>query len=40
MFENLTDRQYVGYYPQSVSYKDPVSHFAGRGRTLSVSLTR
>lgn len=38
--ENLTGRQYVGYYPQSVSYKDPVSHFAGRGRTLSVSLTR
>jgi iron complex outermembrane recepter protein len=38
--ENLTDRQYIGYYPQSVSYKDPVSHFAGRGRTLSVSLTR
>ncbi|WP_342118244.1 TonB-dependent receptor [Pseudoduganella sp. OTU4001] len=38
--ENLTDRQYVGYYPQSVSYKDPVSHFAGRGRSLSVSMTR
>ncbi|WP_426342649.1 TonB-dependent receptor [Pseudoduganella sp. S-14] len=48
--ENLTDRQYVGYYPQSVnvnytgqtavSYKDPSSYFAGRGRTLSVSLTR
>lgn len=38
--ENLTDRQYIGYYTQSVSYKDPVSHFAGRGRTLSVSLTR
>jgi len=38
--ENLTDRQYIGYYPQSVSYKAPVSHFAGRGRTLSVSLTR
>jgi len=38
--ENLADRQYIGYYPQSVSYKDPVSHFAGRGRTLSVSLTR
>lgn len=37
--ENLADRQYIGYYPQSVSYKDPVSHFAGRGRTLSVSLT-
>lgn len=36
--ENLADRQYIGYYPQSVSYKDPVSHFAGRGRTLSVSL--
>ncbi|UGQ47824.1 TonB-dependent receptor [Massilia endophytica] len=38
--ENLTDRQYVGYYPQSASYKDPVSYFAGRGRTLSVSLVR
>ncbi|WP_426171642.1 TonB-dependent receptor [Pseudoduganella sp. R-34] len=48
--ENLTDRQYVGYYPQSVnvnytaqtavSYKDSSSYFAGRGRTLSVSLTR
>ncbi|KQZ44141.1 TonB-dependent receptor [Duganella sp. Root1480D1] len=38
--ENVADRQYIGYYPQSVSYKDPVSHFAGRGRTLSVSLTR
>jgi iron complex outermembrane receptor protein len=38
--ENLTDRQYVGYYPQSTSYKDPVSYFAGRGRSLSVSLVR
>jgi iron complex outermembrane receptor protein len=26
--ENLADRQYIGYYPQSVSYKDPVSQFA------------
>ncbi|WP_426323254.1 TonB-dependent receptor [Pseudoduganella sp. R-43] len=48
--ENLANRQYVGYYPQSVnvnytaqtavSYKDSSSYFAGRGRTLSVSLTR
>lgn len=38
--ENLTDRQYVGYYPQSASYKDPASYFAGRGRTLSLSLVR
>jgi len=38
--ENLADRQYVGYYPQSASYKDSASYFAGRGRTLSVSLTR
>lgn len=38
--ENLADRQYIGYYPQSVSYKDPASHFAGRGRTLSASLSR
>lgn len=38
--ENLTDRQYVGYYPQSASYKDAASYFAGRGRTLSLSLVR
>ena len=38
--ENLTDRQYVGYYPQSASFKEPVAYFAGRGRTLSASLTR
>ncbi|WP_229417052.1 TonB-dependent receptor [Massilia eburnea] len=38
--ENLCDRQYIGYYPQSASYKDTSSYFAGRGRTLSVSLTR
>lgn len=38
--ENLADRQYIGYYPQSASYKDASSYFAGRGRTLSVSLTR
>jgi len=47
--ENLADRQYVGYYPQSVNtnyppnqpgYKDKSAQFAGRGRTLSVSLTR
>jgi iron complex outermembrane receptor protein len=38
--ENLADRQYVGYYPQSASYKDSASYFAGRGRTLSVSLNR
>jgi iron complex outermembrane receptor protein len=38
--ENLADRQYIGYYPQSTAYKDPVSYFAGRGRTLSVSLAR
>jgi len=38
--ENLTDRQYVGYYPQSASFKEPVSYFAGRGRTLSASVTR
>ncbi|HEY0587519.1 MAG TPA: TonB-dependent receptor [Pseudoduganella sp.] len=37
--ENLADRQYVGYYTQSAS-KEPGSYFAGRGRTLSVSLTR
>jgi iron complex outermembrane receptor protein len=44
--ENLADRQYVGYYTQSVNvnygkttgYKDAGAHFAGRGRTLSVSL--
>ena len=38
--ENLGDRQYIGYYPQSASYKDSSSYFAGRGRTLSVSLVR
>jgi len=38
--ENLADRYYIGYYPQSVSYKDATANFAGRGRTLSVSLTR
>lgn len=38
--ENLADRQYIGYYPQSASSKDANSYFAGRGRTLSVSLTR
>ncbi len=38
--ENLLDRQYIGYYPQSVSYKDVGSYFAGRGRTFSASWTR
>ena len=38
--ENLADRQYIGYYPQSVNFKDPLSYFAGRGRTFSVSYTR
>ena len=38
--ENLLDRQYIGYYPQSVNYKDVGSYFAGRGRTFSASWTR
>lgn len=38
--ENLLDRQYIGYYPQSANYKDVGSYFAGRGRTFSVSWTR
>jgi iron complex outermembrane receptor protein len=38
--ENLLDRQYIGYYPQSVNYKDAGSYFAGRGRTFSASWTR
>ncbi|WUR16011.1 TonB-dependent receptor [[Empedobacter] haloabium] len=38
--ENLTDRQYVGYYPQSANYKEATSYFAGRGRTFSASVTR
>jgi iron complex outermembrane receptor protein len=38
--ENLTDRQYIGYYPQSANYKDAGAYFAGRGRTFSVSWTR
>ncbi|WP_338761926.1 TonB-dependent receptor [Massilia sp. METH4] len=38
--ENLTDRHYIGYYPQSVRFKDPLTYFAGRGRTYSISYTR
>jgi iron complex outermembrane receptor protein len=38
--DNLTDRQYFGYYPQSVRFKDPLTYFAGRGRTVSASYTR
>ncbi|WP_229487532.1 TonB-dependent receptor [Pseudoduganella lutea] len=38
--DNLTDRQYVGYYSQSVFLKDPLTYFAGRGRTYSASYTR
>jgi len=38
--ENLTDRQYIGYYPQSANYKEAASYFAGRGRTLSASVSR
>ncbi|WBS00196.1 TonB-dependent receptor [Pseudoduganella sp. SL102] len=38
--DNLTDRQYIGYYPQSVYLKDPLSYFAGRGRTYSATYTR
>jgi iron complex outermembrane receptor protein len=38
--ENLFDRQYIGYYPQSANYKEAASYFAGRGRTLSVGWSR
>ncbi|TWI46609.1 iron complex outermembrane receptor protein [Pseudoduganella flava] len=38
--ENVADRHYIGYYPQSVNFKDPLSYFAGRGRTFSASYTR
>jgi iron complex outermembrane receptor protein len=38
--ENLADRQYLGYYPQSVNFRDPLSYFAGRGRTYTASYTR
>ena len=38
--ENLFDRSYVGYYPQSVSFRDPRGYYAGRGRTLSATLSR
>lgn len=38
--ENLADRQYIGYYPQSVNLRDPLSYFAGRGRTYTASYTR
>lgn len=38
--ENLFDKQYIGYYPQSTSYRDATAYFAGRGRTFSISFTR
>lgn len=38
--DNLADREYIGYYAQSVYFKDPLSYFAGRGRTYSASYTR
>ncbi|GAB3400066.1 TonB-dependent receptor [Massilia agilis] len=37
--ENLFDRQYVGYYSQSAAATDAGNTYAGRGRTLSVSLS-
>jgi iron complex outermembrane recepter protein len=41
--ENLLDRQYIGYFSQTValSLKDPdASYFAGRGRTLTLSWSQ
>ncbi len=38
--ENLADRQYIGYFPQSINMRDPLSYFAGRGRTFTASYTR
>ncbi|MGQ3094733.1 MAG: TonB-dependent receptor [Roseateles sp.] len=35
--ENLFDRQYVGYYPQSNPAGTNDDHFAGRGRAVTVS---
>lgn len=38
--ENLLDRQYVGYYPQSQPNPDDLNYFAGRGRTFTVGWRR
>ncbi|WP_235538230.1 TonB-dependent receptor [Pelomonas sp. Root1444] len=38
--ENLFDRQYVGYYAQANPAGTNDDHFAGRGRTLTVSWRR
>jgi iron complex outermembrane receptor protein len=40
--ENLFDKQYVGYYSQSVAATDPgnTNAYAGRGRTFAVNLSR
>jgi iron complex outermembrane receptor protein len=38
--DNLFDRQYIGYYPQSTSFKDATAYFAGRGRTLTMAFSR
>lgn len=38
--ENLFDRQYIGYYPQSASYKNADAYFAGRGRTFTMAFSR
>jgi iron complex outermembrane receptor protein len=38
--ENLFDKQYVGYYSQSTAALDAAGTYAGRGRTLALSLSR
>lgn len=38
--ENLFDKQYVGYYSQSVAALDAGNAYAGRGRTLALTWSR
>lgn len=38
--ENLFDRQYLGYFPQSQPNPDNLNYFAGRGRTFTVGWSR
>ena len=38
--ENLYDRQYIGYYLQSVGSSDGSDSYAGRGRTLALNWSR
>ncbi len=38
--DNLLNRQYIGYYSQSVSIKEASAYFAGRGRSFSLGFSR